>query len=28
MVSLTAIAAAEVPPHFAYLDKIDLADLG
>ena len=26
--TLKAIAAAEVPPHFAYLDKIDLGDLG
>ena len=26
--TLKAIAAAEVPAHFAYLDKIDLGDLG
>ena len=26
--TLKAIAAAEVPPHFAYLDKIDLGDPG
>ena len=26
--TLKAVAAAEVPPHFAYLDKIDLGDLG
>ena len=26
--TLKAIAAAEVPPHFAYLDTIDLGDLG
>lgn len=26
--TLKAIAAAEAPPHFAYLDNIDLGDLG
>ena len=26
--TLKAITAAEVPDHFAYLDKIDLGDLG
>jgi prevent-host-death family protein len=26
--TLKAISAAEVPAHFAYLDKIDLGDLG